>query len=81
MLSREEMSVCLALSLGQAKGVWWGCAGDFHLEPGLSVSPAVRGNARSMQDEIQSGEEAKPAGENKPAEQELRVGCQQPRQP
>lgn len=62
MLSRGEMSVCLSLSLGQAKGVYvWGGVGDFHLEPRLSISPAVRGNARSRQDKTQSREEAESA--------------------
>lgn len=72
------MSVCLALSLGQATGVWWGYAGHFYLEPPLSISSAVRGNARSSQDKTQSGKEVRLQDKTV---WELRAGCQQARHP
>lgn len=56
MLSREEMSDCLARGLGQAGEHGGACAKSFHLGPGLSISPAVKGNAKKRRDETQSEE-------------------------
>lgn len=82
-LGTEEMAGWLALSLGQATGVRGagGCAGDFHLESCLSISPAVRGNARSRQDKTQSEKEAWLEDKTAPTVGELGAGCQQARQP
>lgn len=50
------MSEHLALGPGQAQGAWRGRAERFPRGPGLSMSPAVRGYAKSRRDAMQSGE-------------------------